>query len=175
MIAPIAELREFVEKNKHEMLLFWENLVNLQAGSYEVDKVNRVIDFLKKHFEAEGIDCHLLDTKGSANMLVAELNKDVAKAPILLSGHCDTVFPSGSYEENTFYIKDGFAHGPGVVDMKNGIAQIFYIMVALKHFGYTERPVKVLIVGDEENSHGQGIADELLMQERRGDLCCFNM
>ena len=46
MIAPIAELREFVEKNKHEMLLFWESLVNMQAGSYEVDKVNRVIDFL---------------------------------------------------------------------------------------------------------------------------------
>lgn len=175
MIAPIAELREFVEKNKHEMLLFWESLVNMQAGSYEVDKVNRVIDFLKKHFEAEGIDCHLLDTKGSANMLVAELNKDVDKAPILLAGHCDTVFPSGSYPQDPFYIKDGFAHGPGVVDMKNGIAQIFYIMVALKHFCYTERPVKVLIVGDEENSHGPGISDELLMEQGRGALCCFNM
>ena len=175
MITPIAELREFVEKNKHEMLLFWESLVNMQAGSYEVDKVNRVIDFLKKHFEAEGIDCHLLDTKGSANMLVAELNKDVDKAPILLAGHCDTVFPSGSYPQDPFYIKDGFAHGPGVVDMKNGIAQIFYIMVALKHFCYTERPVKVLIVGDEENSHGPGISDELLMEQGRGALCCFNM
>ena len=175
MIAPIAELREFVEKNKHEMLLFWESLVNMQAGSYEVDKVNRVIDFLKKHFEAEGIDCHLLDTKGSANMLVAELNKDVDKAPILLAGHCDTVFPSGSYPQDPFYIKDGFAYGPGVVDMKNGIAQIFYIMVALKHFCYTERPVKVLIVGDEENSHGPGISDELLMEQGRGALCCFNM
>lgn len=175
MIAPIAELREFVDKNKHEMLLFWESLVNMQAGSYEVDKVNRVIDFLKKHFEAEGIDCHLLDTKGSANMLVAKLNKDVDKAPILLAGHCDTVFPSGSYPQDPFYIKDGFAHGPGVVDMKNGIAQIFYIMVALKHFCYTERPVKVLIVGDEENSHGPGISDELLMEQGRGALCCFNM
>ena len=29
MITPIAELREFVEKNKHEMLLFWESLVNM--------------------------------------------------------------------------------------------------------------------------------------------------
>ena len=56
MIAPIAELREFVDKNKHEMLLFWESLVNMQAGSFEVEKVNRVIDFLKKHFEVEGID-----------------------------------------------------------------------------------------------------------------------
>lgn len=175
MIAPIAELREFVDKNKHEMLLFWESLVNMQAGSFEVEKVNRVIDFLKKHFEAEGIDCHLVDTKGSANMLIAELNKNVDKAPILLAGHCDTVFPSGSYPQDPFHIKDGFAYGPGVADMKNGIAQIFYLMVALKHFGYTERPVKVIIVGDEENSHGPGITDELLMQEGRGALCCFNM
>ena len=175
MIAPIAELREFVDKNKHEMLLFWESLVNMQAGSFEVEKVNRVIDFLKKHFEVEGIDCHLVDTKGSANMLIAELNKDVDKAPILLTGHCDTVFPSGSYPQDPFHIKDGFAYGPGVVDMKNGIAQIFYLMVALKHFGYTERPVKVIIVGDEENSHGPGITDELLMQEGKGALCCFNM
>lgn len=35
MKAPIDELRAFVEKNRHEMLLFWESLVNLQGGSYE--------------------------------------------------------------------------------------------------------------------------------------------
>ena len=97
MQAPIEELRAFVEKNRHEMLLFWENLVNMQAGSHEIEKVNRIIDFLKKHFEAEGIDCRLVDSKGSANVLVAELNKDVPGKPLLLAGHCDTVFPSGSY------------------------------------------------------------------------------
>lgn len=40
MQAPIEELRAFVEKNRHEMLLFWENLVNMQAGSHEIEKVN---------------------------------------------------------------------------------------------------------------------------------------
>ena len=175
MKAPIEELRIFVEKNRQEMLLFWENLVNMQAGSHEVDKVNRVMDFLKKHFTAEGIDCHLLDSKGSANVLVAELNKNAPGKPVLLAGHCDTVFPSGSYPDDPFYIKDGFAYGPGVVDMKNGIAQTFYLLVALKHFGYTERPVKAVFVGDEESSHAGGIADKILMQEAAGCLCCFNM
>lgn len=175
MIAPIEEIRAFAERNKHEMLLFWEHLVNMQGGSYEIDKVNLVIDFLKKHFEAEGIDCRVLDTKGSCNMLVAEINQESDKKPLLLCGHCDTVFPSNTFPENPFHIKDGFAYGPGVVDMKNGIAQIFYLLVALKHFGYTDRPVKAIIVGDEENSHGLGIADKLLMEEAQGALCCFNM
>ena len=175
MKAPIEELRTFVEKNRHEMLLFWENLVNMQAGSHEIERVNRVMDFLKKHFAAEGIDCQLLDSEGSANVLVAELNKNAPGKPVLLAGHCDTVFPSGSYPDAPFYIKDGYAYGPGVVDMKNGVAQIFYLLVALKHFGYTERPVKVVFIGDEESSHAGGIADKILMQQAAGCLCCFNM
>lgn len=175
MKADINELCAFVEQNRYEMLLFWENLVNMQAGSKEVDRVNRIMDFLKKHFEAEGIDCRLVDTQGSACVLVAELNKEAPGKPLLLAGHCDTVFPSGSYPEDPFHIKDGFAYGPGVVDMKNGVAQIFYILVALKHFGFHDRPVKAVLVGDEESSHAAGITAEILTREAEGCLCCFNM
>ena len=175
MKAPIEELKEFAKRNREEMILFWESLVNMQAGTKEIDRVNRIMDFLKKHFEMEGISCRLVDTKGSANVLVAELNPDALGKPLLLSGHVDTVFPSGSYPEDPFRIEDGFARGPGVVDMKNGVAMIFYMMVALKHFGFTERPVKAVLVGDEETSHSGGIADQILMDEAKGCLCCFNM
>ncbi len=175
MKAPIKELKEFAKRNREEMLLFWETLVNMQGGTHEIDRVNRVMDFLKKHFEMEGISCRLVDTKGSANVLVAELNPEAAGTPLLLSGHCDTVFPSNAYPENPFHIEDGFARGPGVVDMKNGVAMIFYMLVALKHFGYTDRPVKAVLVGDEETSHAGGIADQILMDEAKGCLCCFNM
>lgn len=175
MKAPIEELKEFTKRNREEMILFWESLVNMQAGTKEIDRVNRIMDFLKKHFEMEGISCRLVDTKGSANVLVAELNQEAPGKPLLLSGHVDTVFPSGSYPEDPFRIEDGFARGPGVVDMKNGVAMIFYMMVALKHFGFTERPVKAVLVGDEETSHSGGIADQILMDEAKGCLCCFNM
>lgn len=33
MKAPIEEINAFVDRNKEEMLLFWEQLVNRQAGS----------------------------------------------------------------------------------------------------------------------------------------------
>lgn len=176
MQAPIEELRGFVEKNKHEMLLFWETLVNMQGGSHELERIKNVMDFLQKHFVAEGIDCHFIDSEGGAPVLVAELNKDVAGQPLLLAGHCDTVFPSGSFPENPFYIdEEGFAHGPGVHDMKSGITQIFFLLIALKHFGYRDRHIKAVIVGDEEISHVHGIADKILMQEAKGCLCAFNM
>lgn len=175
MQVPISELRNFIEENRQEMLSFWERLVNMQAGSYEPEKVNLVIDFLQEHFAAKGISCRLLDTKGSAHALVAELNQEIPGKPLLLAGHCDTVFPSGTFPDNPFYIENGFAHGPGVVDMKNGVAQIFYLLVALKHFGFKNRRVKAIIVGDEESSHGAGITDRLLMEEAKGSLCCFNM
>ncbi len=173
--APIDEIKEFAKRNREEMILFWESLVNMQAGTREVERVNRIMDFLKKHFEMEGISCRLVDSQGSANVLVAELNPEAQGKPVLLSGHCDTVFPSGSYPEDPFRIEDGFARGPGVVDMKNGVAMIFYMLVALKHFGFTERPVKAVLVGDEETSHAGGIADKILMEEAKGSLCCFNM
>ncbi len=173
--APIDEIKEFAKRNREEMILFWESLVNMQAGTREVERVNRIMDFLKKHFEMEGISCRLVDSQGSANVLVAELNPEAKGKPVLLSGHCDTVFPSGSYPEDPFRIEDGFARGPGVVDMKNGVAMIFYMLVALKHFGFTERPVKAVLVGDEETSHAGGIADKILMEEAKGSLCCFNM
>ncbi len=132
------------------------------GGLKEVDRVNRIMHFLKEHFEREGIDCRLVDSKGSADVLVAELNADVPGAPLLLSGHCDTVFPSGSYPEDPFHIEDGFARGPGVLDMKCGVAQIFYLLVALKHFGYRDRPsLKAILVGDE--------VDEPLWRHRRPD------
>ena len=86
MKAPIEEINAFVDRNKEEMLFFWEQLVNRQAGSKEVDRVNRIMHFLKEHFEQEGIDCRLVDSKGSADVLVAELNADVPGAPLLLQG-----------------------------------------------------------------------------------------
>ena len=43
MKAPIEEINAFVDRNKEEMLLFWEQLVNRQAGSKEVDRVNRIM------------------------------------------------------------------------------------------------------------------------------------
>lgn len=176
MQAPIEELRKYRKDHQDEMISFWKDLVNHQAGSHEIEKVNGVMKFLQTRFAKEGIDCRLVENPGGPLVLVAELNPKAKGKFLLLSGHCDTVFPSGSYPENPFFIdEEGFAHGPGVVDMKGGVTDAFFVLKALKAFGFQERPVKLVLVGDEEISHIPGHADQILMEEAKGALCCFNM
>lgn len=168
-------IRQYIAEHKEEMLLFWQTLVNMQGGSKEKEKVNRVMDFLRKSFESEGLACRLIDSQGNANVLVAVDGSDRPGKPVILSGHADTVFPDGSYPENPFRIENGTAYGPGVIDMKGGITMIFYAIKALHHLNYQERPVKVILAGDEEIGHAGSVTSQILMDEAKGGLCAFNM
>ena len=48
-------------------------------------------------------------------------------------------------------IADGRLHGPGVLDMKSGIALMLYAIEALQEWhGELPRPVTVFLVSDEE-------------------------
>src|SRR5215208_3042838 len=48
----------------------------------------------------------------------------------LLLGHCDTVWPLGTLEVMPFDVKDAVIAGPGVYDMKGGLAQMVFALRA---------------------------------------------
>ncbi|WP_242356033.1 MULTISPECIES: M20 family metallopeptidase [unclassified Anaeromyxobacter] len=101
-------------------------------------------------------------------------------APVFLVGHTDTVFPPGTFEG--FRREGSRAVGPGVFDMKGGIAVMLFGLVAAKRAGLLERvPVKGILVADEEvgspesqpliRAHAQGAACALGFESGRpGDL-----
>lgn len=70
--------------------------------------------------------------------------------PILLLGHLDTVWPLGTLKQMPFRIAKGRAWGPGVYDMKAGVAMAFTALKLLQSRGLLTRPVTLLLVGDEE-------------------------
>src|SRR5579862_5709191 len=71
--------------------------------------------------------------------------------PVLLLGHFDTVYPLGTLAKMRCHIANGRLHGPGVLDMKSGVALMFYAIEALKAWhGALPRPVTVFLVSDEE-------------------------
>jgi len=75
--------------------------------------------------------------------------------PVLLLGHFDTVYPMGTLANMPCHIAGGRLHGPGVLDMKSGIALMLSAVEALQawHSGLP-RPVTVLLVSDEEVGSG---------------------
>jgi glutamate carboxypeptidase len=87
--------------------------------------------------------------------------------PVLLLGHFDTVYPLGTLAKMPCHIQDGRLHGPGVLDMKSGIALMLYAIEALQSWhGTLPRPVNVFLVSDEEvGSHSSRQHTERMARE----------
>jgi glutamate carboxypeptidase len=67
-------------------------------------------------------------------------------APLLLSGHFDTVWQRGTLETMPWRVEDGRAYGPGVYDMKGGIV----VMLEAIRLAQTDRAIRVVLGADEE-------------------------
>jgi len=65
---------------------------------------------------------------------------------VLLVGHHDTVWPLGSLGDHPWSVTDGVARGPGCLDMKAGLVQMFYALSVLDDID----GVTVVVNGDEE-------------------------
>ena len=76
--------------------------------------------------------------------------------PILVLGHLDTVHPIGTLGKQPFRISGERVEGPGVYDMKSGIALMIEALAILAERG--ERPhrtIRLILTCDEEiGSHG---------------------
>jgi glutamate carboxypeptidase len=68
-------------------------------------------------------------------------------APLLLSGHVDTVWPVGTLATMPFRVDGDRAYGPGVYDMK---ACLVLMVDAIRAAGELRRALRVFLTADEE-------------------------
>ena len=168
-------IRSYVDEHKQPMLQLWEELVNTESGSRNLDGVAKVTDILRREMEDMGMRTRVIPMENAGGVLVGEWNWESGKAPLLFLGHMDTVFPDGTVEKNPFRVdEEGFAHGPGVLDMKPGLDIALYATRALAAAGWKERPIKCIFAGDEENLHMFSNAKQAMQQEALGGLAAFN-
>lgn len=170
----MAQIDQYINDHREEIIQFWRELVNFQAGSKETDRIEELIQLTKRRLEGEGLSCRLIPS-GKAPVLLAVDGPQRGGKPIFLCGHLDTVFPNGTYPDNPFTIRNGIAYGPGVLDMKGGVAMMLYIIKALRHIGFDRCPIKLLLCGDEEISHEGSSVAQIIHQEAIGCQYAFNM
>jgi glutamate carboxypeptidase len=73
-----------------------------------------------------------------------------APVQLLLTGHMDTVFAAEHPFQKVFWREDGVLGGPGVADMKSGIAVMLAALRAVESVGVPELGYEVVINSDEE-------------------------
>ncbi len=79
------------------------------------------------------------------------LPHESCQGQILILGHADTVWPLGTLETMPLRQADGRLWGPGVLDMKAGLAYCLFAARALRDLGVSvRRSVVLLVVSDEE-------------------------
>jgi glutamate carboxypeptidase len=89
-------------------------------------------------------------------------------APLLLSGHADTVWPVGTLAEMPFRVDGGTAYGPGAYDMKAGLV---VLLEAIRLAGDGRRALRVFLTADEEM--GSRTGRPLLEQATEGVAAAF--
>ena len=93
--------------------------------------------------------------------------RPTAPVQLLLTGHMDTVYGSDHAFQETRWIEDGVLNGPGVADMKGGLAVMLAALKAVEHSKLADRiGYEVIINSDEEV--GSLASAQLLTQGAQG-------
>ena len=167
-------IAEFIERNKAEILAFWETLVNMESASTDKEGVDRTARFLVERFRKLGAETRIMEFEKAGNGLVAIFGKGRPGKPVAFMGHFDTVFPKGAATTRPFRIEDGKAYGPGVLDMKGGVVVLSSVAHFLEKSSFGERPVVVVLAGDEETAHRFSSMGKVFSDEVEGCAAAFN-
>ena len=188
------ELMQWVDQQADTMVNVWRQIVAMESPSKDKAAVDQLGENLDSYFQGMGMTTKKFPFP-EAGMALAAWTKtpaaDVSSAdqteapaagkalkPIILMGHYDTVHPKGAFGEDTFRIDaDGNVHGPGVYDMKGGIATAMLVVRALQQYGYDRRQLRLLFIGDEEVAHEYSKLEstKVFLQEAKGAAAAFNM
>jgi len=147
-------------------------LVEIESPSDHKPSVDRIAAFLASKFEALGGRTHLHRSNDFGDSLQIDFAGAANRRPVLLLGHYDTVYPIGTLANMPCKIENGCLRGPGVLDMKSGIALMLYAVEGLQAWhGALPGPVTVFLVSDEEvGSHSSRKITEALARESAGVL-----
>lgn len=160
----------YIDDHKAQMMDLWQDLVNQDSPASYREGVDLVAKRVFKELEEAGASTRW-DEEGKA--LIAEIPGD-SRAPVLLLGHMDTVFPVGEAARRPFTVEGSRVTGPGALDIKGGVAVMLSALKALHSAGFSGRPLKVILVSDEEIAHNGSKATVMLQREARGCAACFN-
>jgi glutamate carboxypeptidase len=167
VLSQAADRLRYFERQQDRIVQTVRELVEIESPSDNKNAVDRIATFLAEKFDAVGGKTQVHRSRDFGDSLQIDFSATsvaASRKPVLLLGHYDTVYPLGTLATMPCRIEDGKLRGPGVLDMKSGIALMLHAIEALREWlGGLPRPVTVFLVSDEEvGSHSsRGITESL--------------
>src|ERR1700730_16098009 len=127
-----------------------------ESPSLEKKPTDRCCKLIANEWRKRGVDIEILPQKVRGDLLhiswrPAKSTSTRGLSQILVLGHYDTVYPTGTLPNMPFRVSAGKAYGPGTFDMKAGIVQALFALEAIRE---CQTPVQKRLVflwtSDEE-------------------------
>jgi glutamate carboxypeptidase len=167
-----ADRLRYFSEHQNQIVETICELVEIESPSDNKPAVDRIAAFLATKFEALGGRTQLHRSNDFGDSLQIDFAGKASRKPVLLLGHYDTVYPLGTLATMPCNIGNGRLRGPGVLDMKSGIALMLHAIEALQAW-HSELPrqVTVFLVSDEEvGSYSSRKITEALAKDSAGVL-----
>ncbi|WJY26378.1 M20 family metallopeptidase [Sporosarcina trichiuri] len=169
----ITNMCQFIREQEQVAKKYLRQLVNTDSYSYDPSSVNAVGEIIQELLRHYDIPFTVRENESYGNHIIATV-KGRQPGKILLMGHQDTVFQTGTAAGRPFSEDGTFAYGPGVSDMKGSLVSMIVTAAAVSMFASTDIcDLELLFTPDEEI--GSPVS-EAVIQERAADAAgVFNM
>lgn len=146
----VENVTAYIDANESGLRGFLQQLVRIQSGTYNKPGVDRVGNTIATALSQLGMKAEENVSETLGNTWVWSTPAAEQQKSILLIGHMDTVFPVDT-EFDWFREDEHNLYGPGVADMKGGLAIGVYALKALANANLLLNiPLKFIFNSDEE-------------------------
>jgi len=160
----MKEFLEYAESHAEEILGTLRHMVEMESFTADKASTDALGGFIKERFEELGAQVRLVPQEEVGDHLVADVGE--GDQQVLLLCHMDTVWPTGTIQQRPFRVEAGLGYGPGILDMKAGIAIALHALETLRaHNLAPQQRVRILVNSDEEV--GSTTSRQLIEEEAR--------
>src|SRR5271154_118962 len=157
-----------------QMLEILRQLTLFESPSLDKAPADRCCEFLAGIWSQRGVPVEVIPQKVRGNHLRIIHSPAAAqpKSQLLVLGHYDTVYATGTLAKMPFRISAGKAYGPGVFDMKAGIVQALFALEALQQ-SKTSLQKRLVFLWTSDEEIGSDSSRKLLETEARRSDAVF--
>jgi glutamate carboxypeptidase len=148
------KIKKFLQPTLPQMIDTLRRFVIAESPSLEKACADRCCGLIAAEGRKHGLEVHRIPQKNRGDHLriVSPSNSSRATtSQLLVLGHYDTVYASGTLTKMPFRLAAGKAYGPGTFDMKAGIVQALFAHSALHKLNLSpNKRIVFLWTSDEE-------------------------
>ena len=146
-----GQILEFLADRKRDFVAFLEELTLAESPSLVPTAQVKVRDILADRLANLGFRILRISGRENGGNLYARPDDRRPGQPAqLLLGHYDTVWPIGTLNDMPFCHDGNIVRGPGVYDMKGGLAQIVFAIETIRHFDLPLQVKPVVFANSDE-------------------------